>query len=924
MTLTSGIKALLRGAVVAAALAATSAFGQANPGGPSLLSAEAGPSSPARPGRGVVRSQRVAPDKAVLAQLRAQLQNTPGEPRTLVLRFFEDATFVVRIDRIGSPGLGATSYHGHVIGRNDGHVVIVEKNGNLNINVEAAGRTYQLRYFGAQGYFAREVNVTNIPNHPPTGVPEANFKPVPKTEKIATGESIPVALTDDGSQIDVMVVYTQAARLAAGGAAAMDLLVTTGVSQVNSIYSNSGVVHQLRLVHLREVAHTEIDMETDLVALADPADGVLDDVHILRDAYGADFVSLWGAYGDYCGLAFLMGAESNTFEATAFNLVAQDCASGGTTFAHELGHNMGLRHDFYQQTEVEGSSPGTTVTPAGLTTPTPIYYSNGYVDTVNRFRTVMSYNTQCSDLGYPSDHCFLVPHFSNPAISISSPYNSVVAPTGSISDCSYAPPGDPSLTCAHEQRVLNDTRETTANFRTAVTLNGPGRLVFMPKTHTVAEAGGTVTLTVARLAGSTGAVGVTYSTSNGTATAGSDYVAKTSTLSWPNGNTDPQTITISILSDAVAESNEKFNVVLSSPTGGATVGSIGCTATVTIIDDEGDGFAISCSALSGGFTTSPSPDNWTPATDHYYGTPCSLRSANILSDVLNEFVHSDLTYEGDFLAGNVTFNYRVSSEIPRPEEFTEGSFFKFFVDGVEKKSDTGESGWVAHSEPISAGHHVLTWRFTNSLNFECRFKVDPPAPGGANCADRAWIDNLIMPTGAAVTLASVSSRKTHPASGTWDRPIDFSQPITGNISTESRPAASGNHTIAFTFTTGIATPGTVTCQDVNNNPIGSCSVVAQGTAAIVTLGGIGDNTRVRVSLAGVHGNGANNFSASVGFLAGDGNNNRSVTASDILAAKGRVGQAIGPTSFSYDTNLSGTLTSGDVDIVKQSAGVSLN
>src|SRR5436190_13300232 len=67
------------------AFAAMNVQAQGNGSAPGLLSPEAGPSSPTHPGRGVVRSQRVAPDKGLLAQLRAQLQNKPNEPQTLVL-----------------------------------------------------------------------------------------------------------------------------------------------------------------------------------------------------------------------------------------------------------------------------------------------------------------------------------------------------------------------------------------------------------------------------------------------------------------------------------------------------------------------------------------------------------------------------------------------------------------------------------------------------------------------------------------------------------------------------------------------------------------------------------------------------------------------------------------------------------------------
>ena len=67
-----------------------------------------------------------------------------------------------------------------------------------------------------------------------------------------------------------------------------------------------------------------------------------------------------------------------------------------------------------------------------------------------------------------------------------------------------------------------------------------------------------------------------------------------------------------------------------------------------------------------------------------------------------------------------------------------------------------------------------------------------------------------------------------------------------------------------------------------------------------------------------------NFSASLGFLRGDGNSSRAVTASDILAAKGRLVEAVGSTNYEYDVDLSGTFTQADVDLVKANAGVSLN
>ena len=73
-------------------------------------------------------------------------------------------------------------------------------------------------------------------------------------------------------------------------------------------------------------------------------------------------------------------------------------------------------------------------------------------------------------------------------------------------------------------------------------------------------------------------------TANGTATAGSDYTAKSGTLTFAAG-VMTQTITISIGTDRTVEPNETFFVNLSSPTGGAMIAD--GQAIVTIINDDG-------------------------------------------------------------------------------------------------------------------------------------------------------------------------------------------------------------------------------------------------------------------------------------------------------------------------------------------------
>ncbi len=95
---------------------------------------------------------------------------------------------------------------------------------------------------------------------------------------------------------------------------------------------------------------------------------------------------------------------------------------------------------------------------------------------------------------------------------------------------------------------------------------------------------GTVNLTfTVTLSGASGnTVTVNFATSNGTATAGSDYTQNNGTITFAPGETS-KTITIAVTGDSIDEDNETLTVTLSSPSG-ATIAD--GTATGTITDDD--------------------------------------------------------------------------------------------------------------------------------------------------------------------------------------------------------------------------------------------------------------------------------------------------------------------------------------------------
>jgi hypothetical protein len=91
-------------------------------------------------------------------------------------------------------------------------------------------------------------------------------------------------------------------------------------------------------------------------------------------------------------------------------------------------------------------------------------------------------------------------------------------------------------------------------------------------------------------------VTLNYATRNGTATAGTDYTASTGTLTFAPGEFE-KTVSVPILGDRIAETDETFQFVLSNPSRGTTIRTP--QATCTIVNDEQDqlGFQVALKFL---------------------------------------------------------------------------------------------------------------------------------------------------------------------------------------------------------------------------------------------------------------------------------------------------------------------------------------
>ncbi len=116
--------------------------------------------------------------------------------------------------------------------------------------------------------------------------------------------------------------------------------------------------------------------------------------------------------------------------------------------------------------------------------------------------------------------------------------------------------------------------------------NSAGVLDFASASFSAAEASGQAVVTITRSRGTLGVVTVNYATAGGSAVAGTHYTAVSGSVTFAAGETT-RTIIVPLKSDGLVRGNLTVGLRLSSPGGGATLGS-NATATLVILDSDRD------------------------------------------------------------------------------------------------------------------------------------------------------------------------------------------------------------------------------------------------------------------------------------------------------------------------------------------------
>ena len=133
--------------------------------------------------------------------------------------------------------------------------------------------------------------------------------------------------------------------------------------------------------------------------------------------------------------------------------------------------------------------------------------------------------------------------------------------------------GNPEITSIELLKIANPIQPSQGTFN------------FSSPTYTVNENGTPVSaVTITRTGGTSGAVSVTLTPSNGTAIAPADYNSTPIVINFANGETT-KTVTVPIIDDTTVESAETLNLTLSNSIGGALIG-ISNKAILSILDND--------------------------------------------------------------------------------------------------------------------------------------------------------------------------------------------------------------------------------------------------------------------------------------------------------------------------------------------------
>jgi hypothetical protein len=289
------------------------------------------------------RSITVRVEAALLSSLQPGMEADVGAPA---------APMNLLVDRVERRGPASFSIFGRIDGQPDSScIIVVQDQATVALIQPPPGRgpSWRLSYLVDGVHELAPIDpssfggcATESGPRPPAGAAPQQLVESPPGP--SPGVTARAACTAPLPQLDVMIYYTPAARMEAGGSSAMQAECQMAVDTANQTYIDSFIDARQRLIFRGEISYAETaDVEVDRNRLQVHDDGIMDAVHADRDVYGADVVCLFvnDSDPDTCGIAYCLPADYGL----AFCVVKRTCASSNFSFAHEVGHLQGCAHN---------------------------------------------------------------------------------------------------------------------------------------------------------------------------------------------------------------------------------------------------------------------------------------------------------------------------------------------------------------------------------------------------------------------------------------------------------------------------------------------------------------------------------------------------------------------------------------------------
>ncbi|MCF7864709.1 MAG: hypothetical protein K9L89_07965 [Kiritimatiellales bacterium] len=358
----------------------------------------------------------------------------------LVLSLFEDAVLEASISDVTVYPNNAVGMTARLDGRFEGTLYLTYSGNELRVSADIQGGNDYYVSFDPETrqHIAIEVDraASNELGCKVCDEPVAGTEGIPLATSAANGSTDLVANDPSATVVvDVMVVYTSAAKLWEGGLNGINNNIAMAMQKANAVHGNSDTKVVLNLVHAAETTYVESgSSSTDLDRLTYVGGSYsdMDEVQGWRNTYAADMVCLFAKVEDTGGLGWLLNSTAGRPD-FAFCLARVQQTDFSYTVVHEWGHNMGCGHSKTQSIQ---QGPG-------------LYsYSAGWQwnDTASSaslgFCSVMTYENFDNAGG---NEYVRLPYFSNPDINYT---GNSTNPTGDATD------GDSARTIRNMRNVL--------------------------------------------------------------------------------------------------------------------------------------------------------------------------------------------------------------------------------------------------------------------------------------------------------------------------------------------------------------------------------------------------------------------------------------------------------------------------------------